>query len=217
MNRPYVLVNCAMSVDGKIGLPWRKQYRFSSDDDMKRVYHLRHQYDAVLVGSGTVLADDPKLTVKEKYVTNPKQPLRVVLDSRCRVPQDALVVNDAAPTLLISRPDCTYAYRKAHVDMISCDTLTDGLLDIEEVLQTLFAKGIKKLLVEGGGQVIWSFLNQQLVDKLSVYIAPVIIGGDKTPTMADGDGIKKIDEIINLTLISSKQMNNGLLLHYSIS
>ncbi len=81
MKRPYVVINCAMSADGKIASPSGKQMRISCDEDIKRMYELRNGCDAVLVGINTVLSDDPKLTVKEKYVKNPKQPIRIVLDT----------------------------------------------------------------------------------------------------------------------------------------
>ena len=102
MKKPYVVVNCAMSADGKIALPTKKQMRLSSEEDIERMYKLRNECDAVLVGIDTVLLDNPKLTVKEKYIINPKQPLRVVLDSKCRTPKDALVLNDSANTLIIT-------------------------------------------------------------------------------------------------------------------
>ena len=100
MNRPTIIINCAMSIDGKIALPTGNQMRISSDDDMKRVHQLRNTCDGVLVGVGAVLSDDPKLTVKEKYVEKVKQPTRIVLDTFCKTPVDALVVNDKAPTII---------------------------------------------------------------------------------------------------------------------
>src|SRR4030043_1894485 len=106
MNRPYVLINCAMSIDGKIASPTGKQMKISSDEDIKRMYNLRNKSDAVLVGIGTVLSDDPKLTVKEKYVKNPKQPIRIVLDTYCKTPFDSLVVNDAATTYIVTEKKC---------------------------------------------------------------------------------------------------------------
>ena len=79
---PFVTVNCAMSADGKIALPTRRQTRISSEEDIARVHRLRNASDAILVGIGTVLSDDPSLLVKEKYVRRPRRPLRIVLDSR---------------------------------------------------------------------------------------------------------------------------------------
>ncbi|HYS72013.1 MAG TPA: dihydrofolate reductase family protein [Thermoplasmata archaeon] len=104
MTWPHVLVNFAMSVDGKIALPTRKQTRISDEEDLRRVHQLRATCDAVLVGVGTILADDPKLTVKPEYATG-RNPLRVVLDSEGRTPEDAHVLNRDAPTLVVTTVD----------------------------------------------------------------------------------------------------------------
>jgi 2,5-diamino-6-(ribosylamino)-4(3H)-pyrimidinone 5'-phosphate reductase len=214
MNRPYVIINCAMSADGKTALPWRKQFRLSSEEDMSRVHQLRHECDAVLVGVGTILADDPKLTVKEKYITHPRQPLRVVLDGHCRTPENALVCNEVADTLIITKPGCRFSYTKPSIESVSCALDKQGFLDIPTVLDILFKKGVQKLLVEGGGTVIWQFLSNYLVDEIYVFIAPVIIGGKHTPTCVDGDGISAIDKVISLEIIDYKSLGNGILMHY---
>jgi radical SAM superfamily enzyme YgiQ (UPF0313 family) len=101
-----------MSLDGKIASQSGKQMRISCEEDIKRMYKLRNSFDAVLVGIGTILSDNPKLTVKEKYVKNPKQPVRIVLDTNCKIPVDALVVNDAAKTLVIIGKDCNKKFLK---------------------------------------------------------------------------------------------------------
>src|SRR4030042_6509432 len=106
MNKPYVIINCAMSLDGKLASQSGRQMKISCEEDIKRMYKLRNNYDAVLVGIGTVLSDDPKLTVKEKYVKNPKQPIRMVLDTYCKTPFDSLVVNDAATTYIVTEKKC---------------------------------------------------------------------------------------------------------------
>src|SRR4030042_1544544 len=100
MKRPYVIINCAMSVDGKIASPSGKQMKISCEEDIKRMYKLRSKSDAVLVGINTVISDNPKLTVKEKYIKNPKNPIRIVLDTNCKTPVDSLVVNDVAKTII---------------------------------------------------------------------------------------------------------------------
>ena len=214
MKRPHVTINCAMSADGKIALPNRKQVRISCDEDIKRMYNLRHDSDAVLVGIGTILADDPKLTVKEKYVENPKQPLRVVLDSKCRTHKDALVLNDISKTLIITKEGNGKQFEKKHIEAIGCKTNNDGYLDLNCVLDLLSKKGVKKLLVEGGSTVIWSFLKIKLVDDLFVYIGPCIIGGKDTPTVADGSGIKNETELLSLRIVNVKRLDEGVLIHY---
>ena len=216
MKRPRVIVNCAMSADGKIALPTKKQLRISSEEDIVRIYRLRNQCDAVLVGVGTILTDDPKLTVKESYVKHPRQPLRVVLDSKGRTPKGSLVLNKAARTLLIMAKGHERSFEGSHIEVASCATDQQGLLKLPEVLTLLSHRGVRTLLVEGGSTVIWSFLRSGLVDDLFVYIGPCIIGGKTTPTMAGGAGIVSEDEAIRLRLIGTRRLGGGILMQYQL-
>lgn len=217
MKRPKITINCAMTLDGKIAMPNRKQLRISSDEDMKRVHQLRNDCDGILVGIGAVLMDDPKLTVKETFVKDPKQPIRIVLDSDCRTPEVALVVNDKTRTLIC----CSYeSFDKKtygdHVELIPCKKNDADHLDLSDVLEKLYNFGIRSILVEGGGTIIWNFVKASLVDDLYVYIGPMIVGGKQTPTMADGKGIQKEDERIKLVMIDTKKLGEGLLIHYKL-
>lgn len=216
MNRPYVIVNCAMSADGKITLPSRKQLKISSDQDIERMYKLRNECDAVLVGINTIFSDDPKLTVKEKYVKNPKQPLRVVLDSKCRIKKDTLVLNNSAKTLIITCKGNEKHIGGEHLEVVGCKADNEGFVDLEYALDLLYKKGIKKLLVEGGGTVIWNFLNKRAVDDLFIYIGPYIIGGKNTPTVADGIGIKNENDLITLKIVEVNRLGSGILVHYKM-
>ena len=199
-----------MSSDGKIASPSGKQIRISCDKDIKRMYELRNDSDAVLVGINTVLSDDPKLTVKEKYVRTPNQPIRIVLDTNCKTPVDSLVVNDASKTLIITATSCNKEFGD-NVEIIRCDTDEEGLIDLEKLLDILYEKGINKLMVEGGGTVIWNFLEKGFVDDFFVYIGPMTIGGKNTPTIGDGKNFKKF-----LRLINSEKIGPGKLLHYRL-
>ena len=213
MRRPYVTINCAMSADGKIASPSGKQLRISSDEDIDRMYCLRNDSDAVLVGIETVLSDDPKLTVKQACVLEVKNPIRVVLDTHCRTPENALVVNEDAKTLIISGKKCDKNFGN-NVELIQSETNKDGLIDLEKLLEILYNYGIKTLMVEGGSRIIWSFLKQKLVDEMFVYIGPMIIGGKNTPTLADGEGI--IKEPIPLEIVEVQSIGPGILVHYKM-
>ena len=215
MNKPYVIVNCAMSADGKIASPSGKQLRISNEQDIKRVYHLRNACDAVLVGVGTITSDNPKLTVKEGYVENPKNPVRVILDTHCRTKADSLAVDDKAKTLIITNGECDKNYG-SNVEVVQCKTDSDGLIKLDEMLELLYNRGIKKLLVEGGSNVIWNFLKHRLADDLYVFIGPMVIGGKYTPSMADGDGINTQDDLINLEVVDVSKIDNGILVHYKL-
>jgi Pyrimidine reductase, riboflavin biosynthesis len=110
---PFVHVNCAMSADGKIAGPERKQVRISSDEDIQRVKGLRLQYDSILVGVGTILSDDPHLTVKGRSYDD--NPIRIVLDPDGRTPDGSLVLDDRAPTVIVTSSGCKRSWKNAHV------------------------------------------------------------------------------------------------------
>jgi 2,5-diamino-6-(ribosylamino)-4(3H)-pyrimidinone 5'-phosphate reductase len=214
MRRPRVIINCAMSADGKIASPTGRQMRISCDEDLQRMYRLRHECDAVLVGVGTIIADDPKLSVKDTYVTHPKQPVRVVLDTKGRTPPHALVLNDAAKTMIITAKGMGRSYEGSHIEVVECATDSDGYIDVHCVLDFLYSRGIRSLLVEGGGTVIWNFLTNKVVDDLYIYIGSCIIGGTQTPTLAEGKGIGNDDPSIPLTIVEVKRLGPGVLIHY---
>ncbi|MFO8132512.1 MAG: 2,5-diamino-6-(ribosylamino)-4(3H)-pyrimidinone 5'-phosphate reductase [Thermoplasmatota archaeon] len=204
--RPFVHVNCAMSVDGKIALANRMQTRISGEADMARVHRLRDGCDAILVGVGTVLTDDPKLTVKKKYVETARQPLRVVLDTRLRTPSDAAVMSDAAPTLIATGGP---SFTRGTSEAVACG---NGRVALPAVLSLLHERGVERLLVEGGGTVIYAFLKERLVDVMTVYVAPMVIGGAGTPTVADGDGASTPGDVVGLAFADAERLGDGLLL-----
>ncbi len=212
MKRPYVVINCAISSDGKMADHSGRQVRISCEEDIKRMYGLRNQSDAVLVGVNTVLSDDPKLTVKEKYVKNPKQPIRIVLDTYCKTPTVSLVVNDAAKTYIITGKKCDKKFSN-NVEIIVCDA-KNGLIDLEKFLETIYKKGIRKLMVEGGGTVIYNFLKNGFVDDFFVYVGSMKIDGGKTPPFIVDD---KVDtKNLNLELIETKNLGLGKVYHYRL-
>ena len=204
--RPFIHVNCAMSADGKIAGSNRKQVRISSDEDKQRVKNLRRQYDAILVGVGTVLADDPHLTVKG--ATYEENPIRIVIDPHGRTPHEALVVNDAAPTIILTDDYCEKTWDNA--DVIRCGTP----LDLELAMDALAKAGIESILVEGGGETIASFFRKGMVDRYTVFVGSMIIGGRISPTPVDGDGWIT-EGGIGLELKNSEVLGNGVLLTYS--
>lgn len=206
-----VIINCAMSADGKIATKNRRQTAISNDADKERVHVLRNSVDAVLVGIGTVLADDPKLTVKPEYVHTPKNPIRIVLDSRGRTPPEAMVLNGAARTIIVTAKESIKDFSNA--ETIRCGS---GRVDIRELLPMLEGKGIRTLLVEGGSEIIWSFLRYRLADEIHIFIGSVIIGGDSAPTPAGGEGAASIDEAVALRLEEAVVVGDGVLLKYEV-
>lgn len=206
-----ILLNCAMSVDGKIALPTRKETKISNREDIERVHRLRNEVDAIVVGVGTILADDSKLTVNEKYTKTIKQPLRVVLDSRGRTPAQARVLNGQAKTLIATNESCTKTFPGAEVVRFGKD-----LVDIKALIEHLERRGIRTLLVEGGEMTMWSFFREGLVDEVSVFVGSMIIGGRESPTLAGGEGFSTLDETTRLKLKSCERLGDGALLRYDV-
>lgn len=207
--KPFVLVNCAMSADGKLAGPERKQVRISSEEDMVRVKNLRKRYDAILVGVGTVIADDPHLTIKNaSYEENP---VRIVLDSHGRIPPEARVLDDRAPTIIVTDSECTKDWGP-NVTVIRGGS---GRINLTDVLHILAKDlGIENMIVEGGGEVIASFFREKLVDRYSVFVGGLLIGGRASPTPADGDGWLA-PEGVKLSLDSAEVLGNGALLTFT--
>jgi len=213
--RPYVHINCAMSADGKIALPIRNQTTISSKEDFARVHRLRNKSDAILVGVGTVLADDPRLSVKSEFVARPKRPMRVLLDAMLRVPDGAKILDPSAPTLIFSNRDAKASGRRFGPNVEVVHGGTGGMVDLKAALETMHGKGVRKILVEGGSEVIWSFLEQGLFDRLTIYVGSMVIGGRASPTPAGGEGAKRFEDIIPLKLLRTRRIGGGVLLEYA--
>ncbi len=201
------MVNCAMSADGKIALPDRTEVKISGEEDFKREHELRNSVDAILVGIGTVLADDPKLTVKEKYVQEPKQPLKIILDSKGRTPEGAQLF-DKGEYIIVTTKEID------RDGWIKCGD--EEKVDLDKLMKILEEKGVETLLVEGGGEVIYSFLKAGLVDEISIFVGSLIIGGRDAPTPADGQGAESIVDTMGLRLKSFERMDDGILLKYDV-
>ncbi len=206
-----VIINCAMSADGKIALRTRKQTRISNEADKRRVHRLRNASDAILVGVETVLSDDPKLLVNEKYARNPKRPVRIVLDSTGRTPKKALVLDGRAPTIIVTNEKTRRRFPNAETIRCGRDEV-----DLKRLMPMLEARGIKKLLVEGGSRVIWSFLESKIADEMNIFVGSIAIGGEKSPTPAGGTGAADLRSIVALRLIRASALDGGVLLRYEV-
>ncbi|GAA0221446.1 2,5-diamino-6-(ribosylamino)-4(3H)-pyrimidinone 5'-phosphate reductase [Halobaculum roseum] len=234
----YVHVNAAVSVDGKLSSRRREQVEISGADDFDRVDRIRAAADAVLVGVGTVLADDPHLTLDEEDRRvqrlrdgRPGNPARVVADSRARTPTDARILDDEATTYLLvndaADPDRLDALRDAGAEIVSAggdgsdgdDTGSEdgenahaGRVDLRAAFDALEREGIERVMVEGGGEVIFSLFEAGLVDELTVYVGSLVIGGRGAPTLADGEGF--VDDFPELDLTDVERLDDGVQLSY---
>jgi GTP cyclohydrolase II len=213
--RPYVVLKYAQTVDGRIATR-RGEAKWISSEAERRISHgLRAACDAVLVGVGTVIIDDPQLTVR---MVPGRSPLRVVLDSTLRLPSTARVLDDRAGTVVIttepSSEERRAALRARAIGVHVVEASSRGV-DLASALRTLRALGVGSLLVEGGARVITSFFAEKLVDRLVVGIAPTIMGAGID---AVGDlGVARVAESVRLTNRTVHQAGGDLLVAADVS
>ena len=192
--RPFVFVNIAASLDGKISDETRRQLRISCEKDLRRVDELRASSDAIMVGIGTVLSDNPRLTVKSGELRakrllrgKPENPLRVVVDSRCRIPEDAKVLDRSAETVVAVAGVADREKVDRIAEFATVVTFGEEKVDLKALLAYLYDVGVRRVMVEGGGTLISSLLAEDLVDEFYIYYAPIFIGGKNSPTVCDGE------------------------------
>jgi len=218
----HVLVNAAVSADGKLSTRRREQLRISGEADFARVDRLRAEADAVVVGVGTVLADDPSLTRHdERYraaVGKEGVPARVVVDSTGRTPPDAAVLDGDADTYLLVTAEATAERRATLVEagarIVEADG-DDGRVELATALAALDREGVSELFVEGGGELIFSLFEAGLVDELSVFVGSMVVGGRDAPTLADGEGF--VGGFPRLELTDVARLDDGVVLEYDVA
>ena len=217
----HVVVNAAMSADGKLSSRRREQLAISGEADFERVDRLRADSDAVVVGVGTVLADDPHLTVKDESLCERRlergeseQPARVVVDSTGRTPTDAAVLDDAAATYVCLSEAAPVDARLDLADRAELVTAGDDRVDLLRAFAALERQGLERIMVEGGGELVFSLFEVGLVDELRVFVGPKIIGGRDAPTLTDGEGF--VEEFPLLSLEEVERMDDGVLLCWTV-
>jgi len=229
MNRPFVFLNVAATADGKIDTFERRGAAISSPHDKERVDKLRADSDAVMVGGHTLHNEAPKLTVKSEVLRADRtrrglspNPTKVAVSSRLDLRPDCEFLK-AGPARIIlftttQTPESQLALARSHgAEVYVLGDNTAKLVDLSEALGILREHGIKRLMVEGGATLNFELLSLGLVDEITIYIAPMIFGGESAPTLADGMGLLR-NAAIKLKLVSSEQWKDGgVLLHYQVS
>lgn len=221
-----VTINGAMTVDGKIATAGGDS-KISSKEDLVRVHKLRASVDAIVVGISTILADDPRLTVR---LVRGKNPARVIVDSRGRIPVDSQVMQTASQIrTIVAVTDQAPEEKIGKLEGMGAQVLviSEGKkgksaavphgVNLKELFRRLERMGMKKVLVEGGGELNWSLLRLGLVDELTVTVAPKIAGGRLATTLVEGDGADEIAQGIRLELAQVERKKTGeLVLRYML-
>ncbi|HMK54543.1 MAG TPA: 2,5-diamino-6-(ribosylamino)-4(3H)-pyrimidinone 5'-phosphate reductase [Methanobacteriaceae archaeon] len=213
--KPRVILNAAMTLDGKIATKAGSS-EISGEKDLLRVHQLRQECDAIMVGINTLLADDPRLTV-HKISANPiDNPVRVVVDSKARTPLNFRILSKDAPTIIAvseKAPQDRIDKLLKKVDVMVCGK---ERVDLNCLMDKLGSFGIKTLMLEGGSTLNYSMLFAGLVSEVRVCVAPMIAGGIQAKTLVDGDGVNHMKDSLKLKLIKSYSLNEDLILEYEV-
>lgn len=206
--RPYCTLKTASSLDGKITAPNGESRWITGEASRQDVHRLRARQAAIITGIGTVLADDPLLTVRNVPRSDP-DPLRIVADTRLRIPEESRLVGTAHKTpLLVVCSEQTLAEpagrtKRQILEQCGAEILAlpeqNGRISIPVLTEQLAGRGIDRLLIEAGGTLAWSFLESGLVDLIRMYLAPTLIGGTGAMSVLGGAGIRALDRQITIS------------------
>ncbi|MBY8987797.1 MAG: 2,5-diamino-6-(ribosylamino)-4(3H)-pyrimidinone 5'-phosphate reductase [Candidatus Lokiarchaeota archaeon] len=212
---PYVILSAAMTIDGKIASK-NGDPEISDEEDWKSVHKLRTDVDAIMVGKGSIIKDNPKLHIK--YYDH-KGYYRVVLDSNLSIPIESNVITykpETYPTIIITTENAP-ANKIKKFESKNVDIIKSGKgrrVDVVNLMPILYDKGIKRILLEGGGNLNWSFIKNDLVDEIRITIAPWMVGGKDAVSLMEGEGYAKMHESPRYYLSDVSSRNNYVNLNY---
>lgn len=197
--RPYVAMKYAMTLDGKVATHTGASKWVTGETARRHVAGLRHRYSAIMVGVGTVLADDPLLTCR---IEGGKNPVRIICDTRLHTPLDSKVVSTAEEVPTILATCCPDRDRQKIYEEKGCTVLSvsgkDGHVDLDELMEALGKRQIDSILLEGGGTLNWSALSCGIVQKVLAYVSPKLFGGKSAKTPVEGQGVKDPSQAFRL-------------------
>jgi diaminohydroxyphosphoribosylaminopyrimidine deaminase/5-amino-6-(5-phosphoribosylamino)uracil reductase len=210
---PFLILKVVATLDGKIATRKGESQWISGEASRRFVHRLRDQVDGVIVGIGTVLKDDPMLTARVK---GGKDPYRIILDSRLRIPENAKVIEISPSKTIVATTelapgDKVERLEKKGVRVLILDS-KKGRVDLKPCLFKLGEMGMMSLLVEGGSQLNGSFLDEGLIDKIFLFLSPKLIGDPQALGMFDGHGVTSLKEAIPLNELKIRRIGGDLLL-----
>ena len=217
--RPHVTLKAAMTLDGKLADLHGASRWITGEVARRHAHRLRSEADAIVVGIGTVLRDDPELTVRLGQPW-PREPLRVVLDTRARTPREARFILAGTPScaLIVVAADapaeCTRELADSGATIVRCRT-RDGRVDLGALLSELFNREVRAVLVEGGGEVHAAFLDAGLVDRVAVFVAPLLVGGRQATSVVGGAG-RELKSAVRLGEFTVTTLGDDLLIEAEV-
>ena len=211
-DKPFVTLKTAMSLDGKIATSTGQSQWITSETSRRRVHELRDIHDGIMVGIGTILADNPSLTTR---IEGGKNPVRIIVDSNARTPLNSNVVIDGQAKTIISVTKNAPTARLLSLTSAGVEIIVAGdgaNVDLNLLMNEIAKREITSIFVEGGGTLNFSLLEAGLVDKVYAFIAPKIIGGGEALTSVEGEGFKNLANAIQLKDISTEMIDNDVLI-----
>lgn len=220
MFKPKVLIKAAISLDGKIATNTGESQWISNPESRAYVHTLRAQYEAILVGVQTVILDNPRLTIRIEGKPE-HSPIRIVLDSKGRIPLNSTLLNDAfkSKTLVATTHHMPAHFKQQLLDKgVQVIVLkdTNGHVDWLDLMNQLSDRKVQSIFIEGGGEIIASALKAGIVDKVSVAIAPLLIGGQSAKGFMAGEGIDHLTEAIHLKNPKAVWLKEDIILEYDV-
>ena len=209
---PFVILKMAASLDGKIAARDGSSRWITGEEARRDAHRLRAGSDAVVVGVGTALADDPSLTVRLTGYRG-RQPLRVVVDGRGRLPDSAAVLDGTAPALIATSgapPETRTAWEGRGADVLVLDPDADGGVPFGGLMVALGKRDVQTVLVEGGSALAWSAVQGGVVDRLVLYLAPKLVGGTGSPGVLGGDGVATIADALPMSIRSVEPIGDDV-------
>ena len=214
-SRPFILLSAAITLDGKLGIK-NKKTKLSSKNDKIRVHKMRASVDAIIIGKNTIECDNPVLTVR--YVKG-KNPIRIILDSLGTIKSNSRILQTCkdVPTIIVVSESVSQKnlkrLRNLPLQVLICGKRT---INVSKLLNILFKKVIKKILLEGGGTLNWSFIQKNLIDQVVIAITPYILGGKDYVNLVNGIGFKNLESAKKLKLKKVLRNNSELVLYYNL-
>ena len=211
---PYVTLKAGMTIDGSVATARGESQWITGAESRAAVHHLRNTHDAIMVGIGTVLADNPRLTTR-LVQGDGRNPLRVVVDSTLRTPSSAVLLGEAGKTIILTSAaaSATDAERlqSEQVEILRVAG-HPGAIDLADAMRQLGARGIQSILLEGGGRLHHGALHAGIVDRLCVFVAPLLLGGSGLPVFC-GPGVSNLKDAFRLQQLHVERYGDDLLLH----
>jgi 5-amino-6-(5-phosphoribosylamino)uracil reductase len=217
MKRPYVIIVSEVTVDGKLtlskGVSSKEIMKFMDEEANRYLHETRAKVDGIMVGAETIRTDNPYLTVR--YVSG-KNPTRIIPTSTADIPLDANILKKDSPTIIVTTEKAPEERVKALSEKVEVIIAGKEEVDLFKMMDILYNRGIRNLMVEGGSTLNWNLIKNGLVDEIRIIHMPFIVGGTDTPTLVGGEGFKSLEEVVKLKLRAHFMRGSHLITEWEV-